>query len=1099
MRPGSRWLWLACLLAFPLTFSPPAQRLERSLYDSQLRVARALQGKQTLDERIALLALDDRAMREGLDDKVLDQTLREFAPRSGLASGVEMAPFFQPDADGTLRGVTVVRQGPHGLELAPPLAHVLRFLGLPATAASWDGKTLSFGSTRLPTDAEGRIYPIFPFTEAQADNSSVLGAAGLRFLVQLVGGTNRADAVVPSSIANLDGVREQLPQTLLILGTHLKIADELELPTPSGNMVSIELYASTVDSLLRQNVLSPLSLWATGGLTLLFLALLVWLLPGKRTANAVGTWLALALIWLGLAQVLFSHGLFLRQAPALVMSGVALFVHLLRRSRRLSAALFGFGGGELGEQTAEREIVATILFTNLPVVIKEMEKSAPEQALAARNAYARCLGHVVSLHGGRLVDQQGDAQMVAFGLDDEPNHAALAVACGLDLVAAVTRLLSDELAGEGGLQVHCGIVTGTVARGQVGGGSYRSVAAIGDTTNASARLMGEAQKRGLGVLASRTTTESLGARLESRSAGEIALRGRQEPLLVDEVVSFQSPPRPLVARPHTAWPRAAVLWLTVAVLASTLCGRLLDGLLPARYALLDSLALSSGRAPVVFAGIDEASLARLPWPWPRRLHAMAIENARKAGVRCLFFDLVFDLPSASPEDDQALVQAVRANPNVVLAAVASKQSPVLIGDLIKTDQWGLINVPGDSSGTDRRIRQGLWSFAPPAGGVTMPGAPRAVARLAAPEIEPRMARDSTFFLRWGPEPRTISYYRLIDPADPIWKELSGTVIVVGDNTDSSNDAFETPIGRKKGGLIHAFTAQTMMTGEVLLDRGSSVASWALTLLASLLTTVLVVRASGPGHQVALLMAMSGGVLTVIVLVARAGWFLGASALLAVPCALLLGICLKALGLAQALARYVPQRLQDRLEAEESVPDRQVWAAVLVTDIRGYTTLSEHRSPLEILSLLNRYHETTARCYESFGGQLLTYQGDAQIVVFGGLESLASPVMAAVKAAQRLPEMVERVCRESSLEPGALSVGAGVASGEMTLALIQAADQLQYTVLGEPVRRAHSLQSLSDELGSSLLLDANSAREVRDLLELQRHVARNGLEAFTLGE
>ena len=781
---------------------------------------------------------------------------------------------------------------------------------------------------------------------------------------------------------------------------------------------------------------------------------------------------------------------FARQSPALILGVVALAAHLILRVWRLSQALRGFGGDLSVLDQPEHELVATICFTNLPSVIKSMEQTDHEQGQAARTAYARCLGQAVTRHGGRLIDQQGDAQMIAFGLDSEPNHQSSAVACALDVVADVATLLGKDLGGS----VHCGVVTGPVAVGKVGGGSYHSVAAIGDTTNAAARLMGKAQERGLGVLASRQTTEGLGARLECREAGEIALRGREEGILVDEVLAFDSPPQPLVARPSTAFPRQSLLLMLAGCAASLFFAAVLNRVLPFQFSFLDRLASSRSKAPVVFAGIDEESLQQFPWPWPRSAHALVIENCRTAGVRGLFYDLVFDQPGADPEDDEIFIQAVLANPFVVLAAVLpdKDKEPLLIGGLNTTDQWGLIHVATDNAQHDRRVREALWKLG------KWPGAPLALARVVAPRWLRPLSEETSFFIRWGPAPETLSYHRLLDPADPIFERLKGAVLVVGDNTLGTSDSFETPLGLRKGALIHALTIQTLMTDGVLRDRSGSLWSALLSLVLVLLTMASLLKNRDTGRQFILVAILLSLALSLIIGVAQTGYYLGTLPVLSVLSATIFGLALKALGVSRKLTNYVPLALQQRLDREGTVADKTVWATVLVTDIRGYTTLSEKKSPVEILRLLNRYHDVTAACYARHGGHLLTYQGDAQIVVFGAIDPISSPVESAIAAALELPELLTRLNTEAGMTGDQQwSVGAALATGTMTLALMKAGGQLQYTVLGEPVRRAHGLQSLSQEFHGKVLLDQASSLAVSDLRRTEKKTSADGKTAYIL--
>ena len=199
---------------------------------------------------------------------------------------------------------------------------------------------------------------------------------------------------------------------------------------------------------------------------------------------------------------------------------------------------------------------------------------------------------------------------------------------------------------------------------------------------------------------------------------------------------------------------------------------------------------------------------------------------------------------------------------------------------------------------------------------------------------------------------------------------------------------------------------------------------------------------------------------------------------------------------QALTNYIPRKLQEQLEKDGSVADINTTGTILLTDIRGYTTLSEGRSPSEILTLLNSYHQKTAAVYERFGGHLLTYQGDAQIVVFGPLDRIDNPVLAAVRAARMLPPIVEEVAREAGLERGVLRVGSGITTGGITLSLMGAKGQLQYSVFGAPVRQAHHLQSLSDSVQDNIMLDEPSTFAVKDILRISTHHTPQGETFYT---
>ena len=103
----------------------------------------------------------------------------------------------------------------------------------------------------------------------------------------------------------------------------------------------------------------------------------------------------------------------------------------------------------------------------------------------------------------------------------------------------------------------------------------------------------------------------------------------------------------------------------------------------------------------------------------------------------------------------------------------------------------------------------------------------------------------------------------------------------------------------------------------------------------------------------------------------------------------------------------------------------------------------------------------------------------------------------MQAAREIPNILDKVAEEAGLERGVLRVGAGITTGEITLSLLGISGQMQYSVFGAPVRRAHHLQSLSDKLEASIILDERSRFEVKDVLTMTRHQTNSGEKFYTV--
>ncbi|MDZ7385439.1 MAG: adenylate/guanylate cyclase domain-containing protein [candidate division KSB1 bacterium] len=89
----------------------------------------------------------------------------------------------------------------------------------------------------------------------------------------------------------------------------------------------------------------------------------------------------------------------------------------------------------------------------------------------------------------------------------------------------------------------------------------------------------------------------------------------------------------------------------------------------ARFALRGPLVFPDTLVAIV--AVDDEAFATIPgkWPYPRSYFARAIRNLKAAGARLIVLDIEFSEPSTSrPEEDAALVQAVREAGNVVVPA-----------------------------------------------------------------------------------------------------------------------------------------------------------------------------------------------------------------------------------------------------------------------------------------------------------------------------------------------------------------------------------------------------------------------------------------------
>lgn len=145
------------------------------------------------------------------------------------------------------------------------------------------------------------------------------------------------------------------------------------------------------------------------------------------------------------------------------------------------------------------------------------------------------------------------------------------------------------------------------------------------------------------------------------------------------------------------------------------------------------------------------------------------------------------------------------------------------------------------------------------------------------------------------------------------------------------------------------------------------------------------------------------------------------------------------------------------------------AAILYTDMRGFTALARRMPAAESLALLADYQARLVPVIQGHGGSVDKFLGDGILATFGAAlptESYAADAMRAVDA------LIEEIAawREARLSAGleAPPVGLAVATGRVLFGAVGDESRLEYTVIGDPVNLAAKLEKHTKAEGVAAL-------------------------------
>ena len=146
----------------------------------------------------------------------------------------------------------------------------------------------------------------------------------------------------------------------------------------------------------------------------------------------------------------------------------------------------------------------------------------------------------------------------------------------------------------------------------------------------------------------------------------------------------------------------------------------------------------------------------------------------------------------------------------------------------------------------------------------------------------------------------------------------------------------------------------------------------------------------------------------------------------------------------------------------------VEAAILICDLRDFTTISDHWPRDDVIELLNGYFDAMSEPIEKHGGEILKFMGDGMLAIF----PLSNPeacenLLQAIKTAEAL--MVELNAESKRKGREVLRYGIGVHVGEVMYGNIGSRRRLDFTVIGPAVNVASRLESLTKEIKRPVLL------------------------------
>jgi adenylate cyclase len=181
--------------------------------------------------------------------------------------------------------------------------------------------------------------------------------------------------------------------------------------------------------------------------------------------------------------------------------------------------------------------------------------------------------------------------------------------------------------------------------------------------------------------------------------------------------------------------------------------------------------------------------------------------------------------------------------------------------------------------------------------------------------------------------------------------------------------------------------------------------------------------------------------------------------------------------AAALAQFFDTEVASQITSTDLAPTagQSVMrdAAIMFTDLRGFTRASATLSPADLIALIGEYQNVVLPVVRAHGGNIDKLMGDGIHASLGAVQPSPTYAADALRSIEAILATARRWSEDRAARGlGGLGIGIGVAHGPLVFGIIGVEQRLEYTVIGEPVNLAAKLEKHNKEEGTAACATAS---------------------------
>jgi class 3 adenylate cyclase len=168
--------------------------------------------------------------------------------------------------------------------------------------------------------------------------------------------------------------------------------------------------------------------------------------------------------------------------------------------------------------------------------------------------------------------------------------------------------------------------------------------------------------------------------------------------------------------------------------------------------------------------------------------------------------------------------------------------------------------------------------------------------------------------------------------------------------------------------------------------------------------------------------------------------------------------------------------------------------IMMTDLRGFTALSERLEPEQVVQMLNSYFEVMVEVVLKFKGTINEIIGDALLIIFGAPQAMPKRAQKAIACAITMQNAMAKVNEQNRAQGlPELEMGIGLNETEVIVGNIGSNKRSKYSVVGSGVNMTSRIESYS--VGGQVLVSESVRRVAGGILRIdsERMIFPKGAE------